>query len=476
MNLENIKKYSYYLVVGLILLFGFLIRLKLLLDNPSFWFDESCLGFNVLSLNYAEFFKPLHLQQIAPPLFLVMSKLNIDIFGASDMNLRLFPFIIGNLAMLMFLLVLKQNFKNKLTIILGLFFLCFNVQAMKYSVEFKPYIVEMFSTCLVLYVFTKLNWNYSYKKLALIGFGLALVPWFAFISAVMISIAFLLKFSKEFYKKWIVFISPFLISSGLLIFYYLKIKNFYNEFMVDFFTDSFFNFHDFLIQFSVVINSLFQMKLVLFPIILLLLAIIYCLIKKEHKFLLKFSCLVMLSGVILSFLQIYLFYGRFVVFILPLVLLLITSLFNGMIEHKKFYTLIPTVVVLIFFMIPMVFIACNIVKEPFNKESCARELFIEMAEKQKVDDVIIIDTLSLPDFLYYNGYYNLKNRLYWNGLQKGKTILYKMDKDEQIPLEREHNNWLFATWPSTDYSYLTPDYEQGCKYNSGLIMYFKKDK
>ena len=130
--------------------------------------------------------------------YVEINKLNIDIFGASDMNLRLFPFIIGNLAMLMFLLVLKQNFKNKLTIILGLFFLCFNVQAMKYSVEFKPYIVEMFSTCLVLYVFTKLNWNYSYKKLALIGFGLALVPWFAFISAVMISIAFLLKFSKEF--------------------------------------------------------------------------------------------------------------------------------------------------------------------------------------------------------------------------------------------------------------------------------------
>ena len=129
---ERLKKYSYFFLIFLIIISGFLFRLKLLTDNPSFWFDESALGYNVLNLNYKDFFGILHLQQVAPPLFLIISKYIADIIGASDLHLRLVPFIFGNLCMILFFIILKQNFENRLTVLSGLILYCFNAPCQEF--------------------------------------------------------------------------------------------------------------------------------------------------------------------------------------------------------------------------------------------------------------------------------------------------------------------------------------------------------
>ena len=106
---EQYRRNIYTVTTVCIILFGFLVRLKLFLDNPSFWFDESALGFNVTQLSYGKLFGILHLQQVAPPLFLVASKFITDIFGISDMALRFIPFAIGSLSMVIFLLTLSLS-------------------------------------------------------------------------------------------------------------------------------------------------------------------------------------------------------------------------------------------------------------------------------------------------------------------------------------------------------------------------------
>ena len=199
---ERAKKFLFYFTAFVIVFIGFLARLKLFIDNPSFWFDESALGFNILELNLRELFGILHLQQIAPPFFLASVKIIVNIFGASDMNLRLCPFFAGNISMLIFWLALKNIYKNKLTILTGLMLFCLNVQLIKYSVEFKPYIAEVFTTCLILYIFSKINFDFSYKKLFLLGVIIATLPWFAFISAVTASIAYLILFSLLLLKGY----------------------------------------------------------------------------------------------------------------------------------------------------------------------------------------------------------------------------------------------------------------------------------
>ena len=101
--IEVLKKYSYIVCVVLIILLGFGLRLYLYLSAPSFWFDESALGYNVLTLSYKKLFGILHLQQVAPPLFLVSTKFLTTIFYSSDKILRLIPFIIGNICIIIIL-------------------------------------------------------------------------------------------------------------------------------------------------------------------------------------------------------------------------------------------------------------------------------------------------------------------------------------------------------------------------------------
>lgn len=470
------KKNIYFLIIGLILLFGFLIRLKLFLDNPSFWFDESALGYNALALNFKEFFGVLHLQQVAPPLFLVISKLMTKIFGASDLVLRLFPFIIGNLAMILFLLILNQNFKNKFTIITGLILFCLNIQAIKFSVEFKPYILDLFSTCLILYTFNKLNWELSFKKLLSIGILFAFLPWFSFVSAGMLLVAIIVKFDKNYIKKIFAFISPILFSIVMLIFYYLNVRNFYGNFMTDFFKNSFFNLKEFPIQFFIGFDYLFNFYFAVIPFLLFFSGVIYSIIKKKHIFLVKFSLIVLIGYILCSFLKIYPFYDRFLLFLLPLILLPMLFIADILFEKKNILITIFTCLIFSTFLIPLDFFAKKFIFEPFSKDSCAKELFYTMAEKQKDDDVIVVDTLSVCDFLYYNMYLNLQNVSYLNVNVKDGIIQYKTSRNVEIPKNSKFDRWLYASWPSSMYPYLKYDYKKGCSIKFGQILYIKGNK
>ena len=473
MNFSLVKKYSYYFFVGLILLCGFLIRLKLLLDNPSFWFDESCLGFNLLALDFKGFFGVLHLQQIAPPLFMVVSKIFVSILGASDLKLRLFPFIIGNLAMIMFLLVLKENFKSKWTILTGLILFCLNIQMIKFSVEFKPYILEVFCTCLILYVFPKIDWNWSYKKLVLLGISFALMPWFAFVSAGMLFVAFALKFTKNFFKKYLVLVLPSLISTILLAVYYLKVKAFYSGFMLDFFRESFFTLKDFPLQFIICFNYLFSLKLAILPLILFWGGIIYALVKRKYTFCISFSILIFIGYIICSFAQIYPFYDRFTLFLYPIILMGIMILLNSLFEVKNFFTTAFALLIILLLFNPMRFFVQKSLSEPFNKKSYSRQMFETLVEKQQKDDSIVVDTLSAPDFLYYNKYHHLTNRLYMNIDTKNGVILYHTDKNKMPEINKKYNSWLYSSWPS--YVCSEEDRQNGkdCPAYTGKMLYIK---
>lgn len=483
MNFGLVKKYLYHFFLGLILLSGFLIRLKLLLDNPAFWFDESCLGFNLLDLNFKRFFGILHLQQVAPPLFMVVSKVFVSIFGASDLKLRLFPFIVGNLSMVMFLLLLKQNFKNKWTILTGLCLFCLNVQMIKFSIEFKPYILEVFSTCLILYLFPKIDWNWSNKKMLSLGICFAVIPWFAFVSAGMLFVAFALKFTKKFLKKYLILVVPFLISMILLAGYYLKIRNFYSDFMLDFFKQSFFTLKDFPLQFIICFNYLFALKLAIIPFLLFLGGIICAIAKRKYNFCVSFTCLIFIGYILCSFMQIYPFYDRFMLFLFPIILMCIMILLNVLFEVKNFFTTFLALLIVFLLINSSIFFIQKSLSAPFNKKSYSRQMFEALVQKQQKDDSIVVDTLSAPDFLYYNKYFNLKNRLYINLEEKDGIILYLVDKDKMPTIDSNYNSWIYSSWPSvdsqlTDYSCTEEDKKNGidCSFHIGKLLYLKGKK
>jgi len=467
---EQIKKYSYYFLIITIILAGFLLRLNLLSDNPSFWFDESALGYNVLSLSFFRFFGILHLQQVAPPLFLAAAKIFVNTFGSGDLILRLFPFVVGNLSIILFFFILKEYFSDRPTIISGLLLFCFNIQLLKYSAEFKPYVVEMFSTCLILYIFKKINFEHSYKKLFAIGCTLAILPWFSFVSAVLITIAYLITFSKKNLKKWFISFLPFFVSAIFMSIYYLKIKFFYSEFMSDFFVNDFFTLKEFPAQLCIGFSYLFSVNNAFIPLLLFLCGTICCFVDKKQIFLRKFSLFSFITFVFLSFLKIYIFHNRFIIFLFPIILMMNLIIIEKFYLLKNIYTKILTFMYVIFLLFPTLIYIQKIHNENFTKKSCARELTEEMFSRIKPDDIIIVDTLSTPDFLYYEKYYKFRNKVLMNIEEKNGIVLYKTNRNEKFPINKDSFYWFYSPWSSRPNDNIKYDYRKDCKHG-GKIMY-----
>jgi len=129
-------------LTGLILLAGFLLRLRQYLTGRSLWLDEAMLALNIVNRDFVSLFKPLDYDQGAPIGFLLVEKTFNLIFGRNELSLRLFPLLIGLASLWMFCLLLKQITSGVgLWVALALF--AFNPRLIYYSSEVKQYIVDV---------------------------------------------------------------------------------------------------------------------------------------------------------------------------------------------------------------------------------------------------------------------------------------------------------------------------------------------
>ena len=94
-----------------------------------------------------------------PPLFYFLFRIFINIFGTSILTMKLFPFIVGILAVFIMWLILKCEFGLK-TANIGAFLAFINVPMVYYSEETRSYILQaLFSPLLIFVLFKILNTN-----------------------------------------------------------------------------------------------------------------------------------------------------------------------------------------------------------------------------------------------------------------------------------------------------------------------------
>lgn len=129
-----------YVILGI----GFIIRLKILIQNRSLFIDEASLARNLCERGYAEFFTSLSYEQYAPPLFMVESKLMVQLFGNHEWAMRLIPFIAGLGTMWVLWLLLQEWVSSPVVRIYGLSLFCFSFLAIRYGTEFKQYSGDAF--------------------------------------------------------------------------------------------------------------------------------------------------------------------------------------------------------------------------------------------------------------------------------------------------------------------------------------------
>jgi hypothetical protein len=162
----------------LILLAGFLLRLRQYLTGRSLWLDEAMLALNIVNRNYGDLFQPLDYDQGAPIGFMLVEKTFNLIFGRNEFSLRLFPFLIGLASLWMFYLLLKRSVSGAgFWVALTLF--AFNPHLIYYSSEVKQYIVDVAVTIALLFCARPLFQQASRKAFATLAFAGSLALWFS---------------------------------------------------------------------------------------------------------------------------------------------------------------------------------------------------------------------------------------------------------------------------------------------------------
>lgn len=164
--------------IGLSLaLAGLTLRLRQYLVNRSLWLDEAMLANNILARDVVGLFRPLDDDQGAPIGFLLLQKLVTSTLGDSEYALRLIPFLAGCLALvLMFLLTKKIS--SAFAGNLALAFFVFSPSLIYYSSEVKQYSSDVAIALALTLLFLQLERTAFRRNAAvLLAFAGALALW-----------------------------------------------------------------------------------------------------------------------------------------------------------------------------------------------------------------------------------------------------------------------------------------------------------
>lgn len=417
---DKFKKYCYYLILAVILIFGFCLRLKWLIANPSFWDDECSLAWNAIHKSYLEFFSGLEFTQVAPPMFMATAKLFTQIFGMSDFSLRLAPFLYGTLSIIMFFIVSKEIFKNKLTIILSNFIFAINQTLINYASEFKQYSCDVFFTLFCLYLFIKITQNTpSIKKYIMYTILFSISIWFSFVSGFVICSGLFVLLIKQLkqksfdLKKYSILALPIALSTLLYAKIYVTTSYSHNiNELMNYWSNTFIakDFSNFGILFKDILAYFFFPNVLLLPLLILLITGIIILFRKKAYLALMLTFVFALE-ITLSWLGVYPFGKRVVLFLLPLLLIVISANLEIINVKRKVLSLIVMFLFLAIYFLPFIYTLEYIKSPSLTRGYHPREMMEVMVNKIKPTDVIVLNLFSKTDFAYYSTYYNIKNQV-----------------------------------------------------------------
>lgn len=171
-----------------ICLIGIGLRAGVYFHSRSFWTDEAQLALNIRNRSIEDLFGKLDYCQAAPPAFLLVEKCLTLCFGDGELVLRLLPFVAGTLAMVLFAILARQVLGSR-GAVLSVTLFALSEPLIRYSTEFKQYSVDVLLALVVWLVAlpsllsaAQNQCRFSAKA------GLAiLVPWFSFASFLVIS-------------------------------------------------------------------------------------------------------------------------------------------------------------------------------------------------------------------------------------------------------------------------------------------------
>jgi len=413
-KLNNIQLVSYFLM-----LIGILIRIYHYLVNRSLWLDEAMLSNNIINRDFSKLIEVLDNRQIAPIGFLLLQKISTLIFGVNEFALRLFPLLCGIFSIVLFYLLLKRIVGEKI-VLLGLVFFVFGRYLLYYSHEAKQYNIDLiiYIASFYFFYFKKLT-NYSYIKLIGIGLLGGTFVWFSHLSAIfLISIGVFLVL-RELLNKDIIQVKKVLIPAtiwaiSICLNYFFFIQNHSNEAIqikafssIGYFPPIPFRFED-LSWFYTITVHLIQYPLGtssgIFIFIIMICGFFYIIKTKRYQILVL--GIPVLIHLVLSFLKLYPFYGRFILYSTVFIIILTIMGFNMLVKWKPRIGYLISIVSIVAFMGLPIKKCLN----PFYFEEISPSIeYIE--NNREENDAIYVYCGAIPAFEFYQNMFNLNGKI-----------------------------------------------------------------
>jgi hypothetical protein len=409
-----------YLWWGIILL-GIVLRLRQYLLNRSFWTDEASLAMNLVTRSFSELTQLLDYHQAAPIGFLFIEKLIIILFGNHDYVMRLFPLVAGILAIYLIYRIARASFGA-----FGLFaVVMFSISwwLVYYSSELKQYTSDMTVASLLVYLAGNcLKERAETRDFLTLGIVGASVIWISHPSVfILAGIGLALVLEKLTRKKfapwaWILGIGlGWLASFGLE--YLISLRHIVaDEYLINYwektyvpippwsdkswFIDTFYSFLFF--AFHRADNVMAVVTLVLIAI-----GVVSLLIRDRKTALLVISPFIMVT--IASALQRYPLKNRFMLFLVPFVLLLMAEGFRGIYwlvaKWKPDFAAVLSGILALAVVWQIAPITYE--KALSGAKEDIRPVLKYVAENRAQDDIVYIFHKTEPVFQYYAPFYDL---------------------------------------------------------------------
>ncbi|MFB2875321.1 glycosyltransferase family 39 protein [Floridanema aerugineum] len=408
----------------LAILFGIIIRCVQYLSNRSLWGDEASIALNIVDRSYLELLHPLDYNQAAPPGFLWIEKLAVQLFGNNEYALRLFPLIAGIIS-LFALYELAKKTVSVIAIPIALILFASLKEPLYYATEVKQYSSDVMVALLICLLLISLqNKILGTSKIILIG-GLGIVALWLSHPAIFvlagIEIANLI-LTPALRRKEILInrLSLYLIwMIGLIFLYFItltniaKNQNLHNAWLPEY-PQSIFDFiwliHSFRRFFEQPLGFQIMDEV---AIVVFIIGSIVLLRKKKQIFLILMSQL--LVTLVAAYLHKYPFRSRLILFLTPFFILIIAEgtafLFSHFTNAQKVKRATGLIIAILLIFPPVIQSSIYFFRPETRHE--IRPILEYIKTNQKPDDAIFLAGGSPDQFQYYAAKYGYSKSMYY---------------------------------------------------------------
>ncbi len=164
-----------WVVIGI----GILLRANMYLMNRSLWLDEATQALNIVNRDFLRLLEPLDYNQVAPIGYLMIERLAVRLLGDNEFALRLFPFLSGIASLFLFYHVAKRYVQPP-AVLVGLALVAFSSALIYYSQELRQYSSDVSVALVFLWLGLALyQTEIASPKVILAGLIGAVLVWFS---------------------------------------------------------------------------------------------------------------------------------------------------------------------------------------------------------------------------------------------------------------------------------------------------------